>query len=144
MGRKHRSDYDYALRHVFNRASARRMIFRNEDHCHTFLKILEHVINYLSEDGRGDDEPLCKTRGGHRLHRIDVANICKHLSLITPDRIKLTPHMLRHTFLKRVTVKHGVHIAQKLSGNVSIREIFRYAKPSEEESLSLVEKLYYR
>lgn len=53
-----------------------------------------------------------------------------------------SPHMLRHTFLKRVTDKHGVHIAQKLSGNVSVREIFRYAKPSEEESAAVVEGLF--
>jgi REP-associated tyrosine transposase len=44
MGRKHRSDFEYAFHHVFNRASARRMIFRKEEHCHTFLNILEHVI----------------------------------------------------------------------------------------------------
>ena len=48
--------------------------------------------------------------------------------------------MLRHTFLKRVTDQYGVHIAQKLSGNVSVREIFRYA--NEEESASVVEGLF--
>ena len=44
MGRKHRSDYAYAFHHVFNRASARRMIFRKREHCHTFLNTLEQVI----------------------------------------------------------------------------------------------------
>lgn len=89
-----------------------------------------HVNNYLADEMREADDPLFTNRGGHRLHRMDVINICKRLSMLTPDRIKLTPHMLRHTFLKRITDKHGVHIAQKLSGNVSIKEIFRYAKPS--------------
>lgn len=73
---------------------------------------------------------------------MDVFNICKRISQLTPERIKLTPHMLRHTFLKRVTDKHGIHIAQQLSGNVSVKEIFRYARPSYEESASVVENLF--
>ena len=28
---------------------------------------------------------------------------------------------------------NGVHIAQKMSGNVSMSEIFRYTKPSQDE-----------
>lgn len=51
-------------------------------------------------------------------------------------------HMLRHTFLKKVTDKHGVHFAQELSGNVSIKEIFRYAKPSQDEMQSTIEELF--
>jgi integrase/recombinase XerD len=50
--------------------------------------------------------------------------------------------MLRHTFLKQVTDKHGVHFAQQMSGNVSIREIFRYAKPSQQEMDETVEELF--
>lgn len=101
-----------------------------------------YIDKYLVNEQRGDDEPLFLTRGGLRLHRRDVINICKRISMLTPERIKLTPHMLRHTFLKRITDKHGIHIAQKLSGNVSVREIFRYAKPSYEESVSVVEGLF--
>lgn len=97
---------------------------------------------YLLNECRQNDEPLFKTRWGKKLRRLDVANICKRTSLLTPDRIKLTPHMLRHTFLKRVTDKHGLHIAQKLSANVSVREILRYAKPSEEKSAAVVEELF--
>lgn len=88
-------------------------------------------------------DPLFKTRGHNRVNRKDVTNICMRLSSLTPDRVKLSPHMmLRHTFLKRITDQHGIHIAQKLSGNVSVREIFRYAKPSEEESAAVVEGLF--
>jgi integrase/recombinase XerD len=50
--------------------------------------------------------------------------------------------MFRHTFLKRIADKHGVHVAQELSGNTSIREIFRYTKPSEEERDQHVEELF--
>lgn len=58
------------------------------------------------------------------------------------ERFKFTPHQLRHTFLKKVTDKHGVHFAQELSGNVSIKEIFRYAKPSQDETQSTIEELF--
>jgi integrase/recombinase XerD len=101
-----------------------------------------YIDRYLIDEERDLNEPLFKTRGGNRLSRMDVFNICKRISRLTHERTKLTPHMLRHTFLKRVTDKHGIHIAQQLSGNVSVREIFRYARPSYEESASVVENLF--
>jgi len=52
------------------------------------------------------------------------------------------PHKLRHTFLKKVTDKYGVHFAQELSGNVSIKEIFRYAKPSQDEMQETIDLLF--
>ena len=58
------------------------------------------------------------------------------------EKFHFTPHKLRHTFLKKVTDKYGVHFAQEMSGNVSIREIFRYAKPSQEEMQSTIEELF--
>jgi integrase/recombinase XerD len=62
--------------------------------------------------------------------------------LSTNEKIKLTPHMLRHSFLKRVADKHGLHVAQNLSGNVSIKEIFRYTKPDNSERYTIVEELF--
>jgi integrase/recombinase XerD len=50
--------------------------------------------------------------------------------------------MLRHTFLKKVTDKHGVHFSQEISDNVSIKEIFRYAKPSEDVMQEAIENLF--
>jgi len=71
-----------------------------------------------------------------------IAATCLLGQLPKGEYVKLTPHMLRHTFLKRVADKHGVHYAQRLSGNVSIREVFRYTKPSDEEVEEDVEKLF--
>ena len=70
--------------------------------------------------------------------------VLKQVSALLPpnERFEFTPHKLRHTFLKKVTDKHGVHFAQELSGNVSIKEIFRYAKPSQEEMQSTIEELF--
>ncbi|BCZ98654.1 hypothetical protein ACKOUJ_08360 [Legionella pneumophila] len=58
------------------------------------------------------------------------------------EKFAFTPHKLRYTFLKRVADKHGVHFAQELSGNVSIKEIFSYAKPSQEEMQATIEELF--
>ena len=44
--------------------------------------------------------------------------------------------------LTYLTDKHGVHFAQEMSGNVSIKEMFRYAKPSQEEMQSTIEALF--
>lgn len=85
------------------------------------------------------EAPLFASRYGSRLAAQDVARICERLCrqacahLDEKESFRLTPHMLRHTFLKRVADKHGVHVAQQMSGNVSIQEIFRYTKPSQDE-----------
>jgi integrase/recombinase XerD len=41
-----------------------------------------------------------------------------------------------------VADKHGVRHAQRMSGNVSIREVFRYTKPSAEEIAETAEGLF--
>lgn len=58
------------------------------------------------------------------------------------ESFQLTPHMLRHTFLNRVADKHGIHVAQQMSGNVSGQEIFRYTKPSQDEVDETAEAIY--
>ncbi len=95
-----------------------------------------------------ENEPLFKTRYGTRLQTLDVYRISQRVLkqalafLPESEKFEFTPHKLRHTFLKKVTDKHGVHFAQELSGNVSIKEIFRYAKPSQDEMQSSIEALF--
>ena len=62
--------------------------------------------------------------------------------LSTNEKIKLTPHMLRHSFLKRIIDKYGLHITQDLSGNVSIKEILRYTKPDNNQKHDMVQDLF--
>ncbi|MBN8828092.1 MAG: tyrosine-type recombinase/integrase [Sphingobacteriia bacterium] len=93
------------------------------------------------------NEPLLVTKNGNRLNPRDVQRICNRIAsqasaqLSIEEKIRLTPHMLRHTFLKNVADSEGVHVAQALSGNISMREIFRYTKPSHDEIESISEKL---
>jgi integrase/recombinase XerD len=108
---------------------------------------------YLEQRGDGgsalleDDEPLFVSRYGNRLHPRDIyrimERICSQASaqLSEGEKMRLTPHMLRHTFLKRVADKKGVHVAQEMSGNVNMREIFRYTKPSQEEMDQIAESI---
>ena len=108
----------------------------------------EIIDSYLVTRDLQQSEPLFINRIGVRLTTRNVYRICERVLkqaltfLPEAERFDFTPHKLRHTFLKKVTDKHGVHFAQEISGNVSIREIFRYAKPSQEEIQSTIEELF--
>ncbi len=108
----------------------------------------EYLDQYLASREFNPSEPLFINRAGNRLNCRNVYRLCQRVVeqalLFLPDdeKFEFTPHKLRHTFLKKVTDKHGVHFAQELSGNVSIKEIFRYAKPSQEEMQATIEDLF--
>lgn len=108
----------------------------------------DFLDRYLTARNAQPDEPLFVSSYGNRLAAEDVRRIglriLKQASayLEPSEQFHFTPHKLRHTFLKRVTDKHGVHFAQQVSGNVSIKEIFRYAKPSQAEIDETVEQLF--
>ncbi|WP_253255883.1 tyrosine-type recombinase/integrase [Legionella quinlivanii] len=108
----------------------------------------EYLDNYLKSRNLEPDQPLFINRVGNRINTRNIYRICqrvlKQVLALLPEheRFEFTPHKLRHTFLKKVTDKHGVHFAQELSGNVSIKEIFRYAKPSQDEMQQTIEELF--
>ncbi len=108
----------------------------------------EYLEQYLETRSPDENAPLFITRYGTRLQTLDVYRISQRVLkqalafLPEQEKFEFTPHKLRHTFLKKVTDKHGVHFAQELSGNVSIKEIFRYAKPSQDEIQSTIEELF--
>jgi len=93
--------------------------------------------------------PLFQNKHGNRLTVYDVEAICERIAdqanvgLPVQDRIHLTPHRLRHTFLREVVKHHGLEVAHKLSGNVNPSIVFRYTQPSAEEASDMVEKLYH-
>lgn len=109
----------------------------------------ERLDEYLStRENLSSDSPLLVSQYGNGLNVRDIARICERIAkqanthLSEEQKIKLTPHMLRHTFLKKIADKHGLHIAQNLSGNVSIREIFRYTKPNEQQKQEILEEMF--
>ena len=108
----------------------------------------DFLDKYLAHRAPESEEPLFIGRYGERLKTLDIYRMCQRVLkqalafLQDNEKFDFTPHKLRHTFLKKVTDKHGVHFAQEMSGNVSIKEIFRYAKPSQEEMQATIEELF--
>jgi integrase/recombinase XerD len=109
----------------------------------------EKLDAYLTTRGETTSEdPLFVSRFGNSLKELDVYRICERISnqasaqLPKEEGFKLRPHQLRHTFLKRVADKHGLNYAKKVSGNVGIREIYRYTAPSQGEVEDIIEGLY--
>jgi integrase/recombinase XerD len=108
----------------------------------------EFLDRYMADRQAVPDDPLFITRYGTRLKENDVYRICQRVLkqavayLPVEEQFRFTPHQLRHTFLKKVTDKHGLHFAHEMSGNVSVKEIFRYAKPSQAEIQETVEQLF--
>jgi integrase/recombinase XerD len=109
----------------------------------------ERLDRYLATRGSMlEADHVFLSRSGKPLAVRDIERMCEKISLQASaflpanERFHLTPHQLRHTFLKKLADKHGIHVAQRLSGNVSIRQIFRYTKPSQEEMDQLVGELF--
>lgn len=109
-------------------------------------KYLDEYIQ--GQEYKNDDSPLFNIKG-ERISTRAVRYICERISsyassaVSEEEKFHLSPHMLRHNFLKKIADKHGVHIAQKMSGNVSISEIFRYTKPSQNEIDEIAEGIDY-
>ena len=49
------------------------------------------------------------------------------------EKIHVSPHVLRHTTLRKLANKKGVHYAKKLSGHQTDRYIWRYVQPDEQD-----------
>ncbi|HHX3463938.1 TPA: tyrosine-type recombinase/integrase [Legionella pneumophila] len=72
-----------------------------------------YLDQYLETREAQEDEPLFITRYGGRIQTLDVYRICQRVLkqalafLPEQEKFDFTPHKLRHTFLKKVTDKHG-------------------------------------
>jgi integrase/recombinase XerD len=72
---------------------------------------------------------LLISKYNNRFSTRDVRRVCERLSkfasalLPEEEKFHLSPHMLRHNFLKKIADTPGVNIVQKISGNVSMSEI---------------------
>lgn len=101
---------------------------------------------YLAVGGNGG--PLFTSRAGVRLERQHVDRLLKQLAaqansrLPAEEQIRLSPHVLRHTFLRKVTQKHGVEFAMEAAGHASSKYIWRYVRPSEEQKEAALEDLF--
>jgi integrase len=56
-------------------------------------------------------------------------------------RITVSPHALRHTFLRKLAEEKGVHYAKEASGHRSYRDIWRYVKLNSEPLADAIDHL---
>ena len=103
---------------------------------------------YIKEERSGGPGPLFQSKNGNRLAQQDVDYVLGRIAaqanstLPTEEQIRVSPHVLRHTALRKWTEKKGVRFAQKLAGHASERYIWRYVTPSESEVERAVDDLW--
>jgi len=89
---------------------------------------------WLTERGE-TTAAIFTTRTGAALNRTQFFKVLQRVAaqasahLSDGERIKVSPHVLRHTFLRKLAEEKGVHYAKEASGHRSDRYIWRYVKP---------------
>jgi integrase/recombinase XerD len=91
--------------------------------------------------------PLFPTRNGRRLSRREAALIIQRIAgqanANRPEKehVQVSPHVLRHTFLRKLAEEKGVHYAREASGHQSDRYIWRYVKPDRQTLAEAIDDL---
>ena len=57
------------------------------------------------------------------------------------DRFTVSPHVLRHTFLRKLAETKGVQYAKEASGHKTDRYIWRYVKPDQQTLAAAIDAL---
>jgi integrase/recombinase XerD len=99
-------------------------------------------------ESRQDASPaLFPTRSGRALSRREAAAIIRRIAaqanahLAEDEKIDVSPHVLRHTFLRKLAETKGVQYAREASGHQSDRYIWRYVKPDQQTLAEAVDEL---
>jgi integrase/recombinase XerD len=105
------------------------------------------VLDEWKAEGGESKGPVFTTRTGKRLSRTQMFLILQRVAsqanahLSPTERIKVSPHVLRHTFLRKLAEEKGVQYAKEASGHKSDRYIWRYVKPSRESLAAAIDEL---
>lgn len=110
-------------------------------------KVHREVLDqWLAE--RGDYAgALFTTRTGKALTRQQAFDIVKRMErhanaqLAEEEKLKVSPHVLRHTLLRKVANEKGVHYAMEMAGHKSDRYIWRYVKPDAQSLADALDEL---
>ena len=92
-------------------------------------------------------KPIFITRTGRRLSRREAAAIIGRMAaqangrLSDEEKSEVSPHVLRHTFLRKLAETKGVHYAREASGHQSDRYIWRYVKPDQQTLADAIDEL---
>ena len=105
------------------------------------------VLDEWLATAKDKNGPLFTTRSGERLSRVQMFLILQRVAeqasahLLPTERIAVSPHVLRHTFLRKLAEEKGVQYAKEASGHKSDRYIWRYVKPNQESLAEAVDGL---
>jgi integrase/recombinase XerD len=105
------------------------------------------VLDEWLEAREDEAPPLFITRTGRRLSRREAAAIIQRMAsqangrLAEAEKIEVSPHVLRHTFLRKLAETKGVHYAREASGHQSDRYIWRYVKPDQQTLADAIDEL---
>ena len=87
------------------------------------------------------------TRTGKRLSRHQLFLILRRVAAQANthrranEHLKVSPHTLRHTFLRKFAGEKGVQYAKEASGHRSDRYIWRYVKPDTQSLAEAIDDL---
>ncbi len=108
----------------------------------------ETLNNYIGEVRGNEPGPLFQSKHGNRLAPQNVADALEKVvgqanaNLSKSQHISLTPHVLRHTALRKMAEKKGVRYAQQMAGHAPSKYIWRYVQPSADEMEEAIEDLF--
>lgn len=108
----------------------------------------EALDDYIASERRKAAGALFQSRTGKPLAQQDVDYVLQNIAgqansrLNKKDYIQLSPHVLRHTALRKWAHAKGVQFAQKIAGHASERYIWWYVTPSDDEVQDAVDELW--
>ena len=106
------------------------------------------IVDYIETERGNEPGTLFQSKSGKPLAQQDVDYLLKRIAaqansrLPLKDHIKLSPHVLRHTSLRKWAATKGVRFAQRIAGHASERYIWRYVTPSEADMDDAAESLW--
>jgi integrase/recombinase XerD len=125
-------------------------VLRKGGHIQKFVPVQrqhrEVLDAWLNERGETPG-PLFPTRTGKALNRKEAFVILQRMArqanahLPPEEHMHVSPHILRHTLLRKVANEKGVHYAMELSGHRSDRYIWRYVKPDAQRLADAIDAL---
>jgi integrase/recombinase XerD len=105
------------------------------------------VLDHWLESRKDAFPALFPTRSGRALSRREAAAIIRRIAaqanahLSEDEKINVSPHVLRHTFLRKLAETKGVQYAREASGHQSDRYIWRYVKPDRQTLAEAIDEL---
>jgi integrase/recombinase XerD len=108
----------------------------------------EAIDRYLKEVRKRQAGPLFQSKNGQRLAPQNVAEALGKIAAqanarrAKSEQIKLSPHVLRHTALRKMAEKKGIRFAQQMAGHASTKYIWRYVQPSADQMEEAIDELF--